>query len=317
VVAARHILGLATWTASALATGAGLGSGCGGDSGSSAADGSTIDSVAPEAGAGDAAASEGGDSAADGAARDAGADACTDDVCDTLVWSDEFDGSGLPDPNDWGYEQGFVRNNEAQYYTVARTQNCRQENGSLVIEAIHESYMGASYTSCSINTKGKVDFLDGRLEVRAKLPTGRGTWPAAWLLGTNIDVVGWPSCGEIDVMENVGFMPNTIFCTLHYEGDAGPAAKGSQIDLTNPTPFADFHVYAMDWTQQRIVLSVDGTPVETYVNDGVNPWPFGGKEYVLLNLAIGGNWGGQQGIDDSIFPVEYLVDYVRYYRHGP
>jgi beta-glucanase (GH16 family) len=306
-----------TWLAVVLLTAAPVAAACGGDS-SATSDGGT-DGTATDAGGGDASADGGatadGDAkTSDGSPADAPSDACTSDVCENLVWSDEFNGTGLPDPSKWGYEQGFVRNNEAQYYTVARTENCRQENGSLVIEAIKESYMGASYTSASINTKGKVDFMNGRLEVRAKVPTGRGTWPAAWLLGTNIDMVGWPSCGEIDVMENVGFMPNSIYCTLHYEGDAGAAANGSKIDLNNPTPFADFHVYAMAWSQKEIVLSVDGTPVETYPNDGSNPWPFGAPEYVLLNLAIGGAWGGQQGIDDTIFPVEYLVDYVRYYK---
>ena len=291
---------------------------CGGDSSATASsDGGGDTGATSDVTGGDGGARSDADAAAsDAPASDAPADACTGDVCLTLVWSDEFNGTGVPDSTKWGYEMGFVRNNEAQYYTVARTQNCRQENGSLVIEAIKESYMGASYTSASINTKGKVDFLDGRLEVRAKVPTGRGTWPAAWLLGTNIDSVGWPSCGEIDVMENVGFMPNSIFCTVHYEGDAGEGSSGSHIDLTNPTPFADYHVYAMDWSQHEIVLSVDGMAVETYVDDGKNPWPFGGKEFLLLNLAIGGNWGGQMGIDDSIFPVQYLVDYVRYYKYG-
>jgi len=230
----------------------------------------------------------------------------------TLVWSDEFDGAGLADSTKWDYEVGKVRNNEAQYYTKARVENAHLEGGSLVITALKESYQGSQYTSASLITKGLQDFHYGRLEVRAKIPTGKGSWPAIWLLGTNIDQVGWPACGEIDVMENVGFDPDAMHCTVHTQGPSGHESKGDQITVTNP--FDDFHLYQMEWDASQIVLSVDGTPVLTYPNDGQNPWPFDKPQYLLLNLAIGGSWGGQQGIDDAIFPLTYAIDYVRYFQ---
>ncbi|MDR3246305.1 MAG: glycoside hydrolase family 16 protein, partial [Prevotellaceae bacterium] len=124
-----------------------------------------------------------------------------------LIWSDEFNYSGLPNSRKWNYEEGFVRNREAQYYTKARLENAKVENGELVITARKEAYDAASYTSASINTRGKFEFQGGRIEVRAKLPEGRGVWPAIWTLGTNINKVGWPVCGEIDIMEFVGYEP--------------------------------------------------------------------------------------------------------------
>jgi beta-glucanase (GH16 family) len=114
------------------------------------------------------------------------------------------------DPSRWHYEVGHVRNDEAQYYTEARVENARQEDGHLLIEGRRESYMGSQYTSASIHTLGLFGFTNGRLEVRAQIPTGRGSWPAIWLLGVNIETAGWPACGEVDVMENVGFAPNTV-----------------------------------------------------------------------------------------------------------
>jgi beta-glucanase (GH16 family) len=235
----------------------------------------------------------------------------------TLVFSDEFDTPGALDPAKWGYEIGYVRNQEAQYYT-SRSENVRAEGGNLVIEARKEPYQGHGYTSASVNTRGRFEFQYGRVEVRAKLPTGNGTWPAIWMLGTSIGQIGWPACGEIDVMENVGFEPNRIYGTVHtaaYNHVQG-TARGANVTVANP--WEAFHVYAMEWHADRIDVFVDGEKYFTFRNEGTGSaaWPFDKPQYLLLNLAIGGSWGGQKGIDDSRFPHRYLVDYVRVYKQG-
>jgi beta-glucanase (GH16 family) len=235
----------------------------------------------------------------------------------TLVFSDEFDTPGALDPAKWGYEIGYVRNQEAQYYT-SRSENVRAEGGSLVIEARKEPYQGHGYTSASVNTRGRFELQYGRVEVRAKLPTGNGTWPAIWMLGTSIGQVGWPACGEIDIMENVGFEPNRIHGTVHtaaYNHVQG-TAKGASVTVASP--WEDFHVYAVEWYADRIDVFVDGQKYFTFRNEGTGSaaWPFDKPQYLLINLAIGGSWGGQKGIDDSRFPHRYLVDYVRVYKQG-
>ena len=233
----------------------------------------------------------------------------------TLVFADEFETPGPLDPARWGYEIGYVRNDEKQYYT-SRSENVRAENGMLVVEGRREAYQGYAYTSASVNTRRGFELTYGRVEARAKLPTGRGTWPAIWMLGTNIDQVGWPACGEIDIMENVGFDPTRIHGTIHtaaYNHVAG-TAKGASV--TVPAPWEDFHVYAMEWSPDRVDIFVDGARYFTFANEGTGSrtWPFDKPMYLLLNLAIGGSWGGQQGIDDARFPHRYLIDYVRVYQ---
>lgn len=235
-----------------------------------------------------------------------------------LVWSDEFDRDGLPDPEKWGYEDGFIRNDEKQYYTRSRPENARVENGALVIEGRKERYENAEYTSASLITKGKAEWTYGRFEVRAKLPTGRGTWPAIWMLGTNIGEVGWPACGEIDIMENVGFDPDTIHANVHtraYNHVRG-TNKGDKITVESPSE--RFHVYAAEWTPERIDFFVDDAKYFSFSNEGTGPdaWPFDRPHYLILNLAIGGAWGGRQGIDDNAFPLRYEIDYVRVYRRN-
>lgn len=234
----------------------------------------------------------------------------------SLVWSDEFEGSGLPDATKWSYEKGLVRNSEAQYYTEARPENARQEGGNLVIEARKEAWQGASYTSASLTTRNRKTFLYGRLEVRAKIPTGKGVWPAFWTLGDNIGTVGWPTCGEIDIMEYVGFDPNTQHCGAHTLGYYWVLnnARGTSYPATDP--WADFHLYALEWFPDRLDFYFDQQKVYTLKNDGtgVASWPFDQPLYLILNLAIGGSWGGQQGIDDSLFPQRFLIDYVRVYE---
>jgi beta-glucanase (GH16 family) len=233
-----------------------------------------------------------------------------------LVWQDEFDGTGLPDATRWGYEVGFVRNSELQYYTQGRVENARRENGQLILEARRDGWNGHDITSASIITKGKKSFLYGRIEVRAKLPTGKGTWPAFWMLGADIDQVGWPACGEIDIMENVGFEPTTIHGTVHtpfyYHGSAaGPRGGSTQAS----SPWLDYHLYAIEWFPDRIDFFVDSVKYFTFLNEGTSAkWPFDKPHYLLLNLAIGGAWGGQQGVDLSLFPHRVYVDYVRVYE---
>ncbi len=178
----------------------------------------------------------------------------------TLVFSDEFNADGAPDPAKWGYETGYIRNREAQYYT-SRPANVRAESGTLVIEARKEAYEGYAYTSASINTLGRFEFLYGRVEVRAKLPAGNGAWPAVWMLGTNRAQAGWPACGEIDIMENVGFDPLAIHASVHtaaYNHTIG-TQKTAIVNVTNPTE--GFHVYAMEWYPDRIEVFVDGQKV--------------------------------------------------------
>jgi beta-glucanase (GH16 family) len=227
-----------------------------------------------------------------------------------LVWADEFNNQGLPDPAKWDYEVGFVRNNEVQYYTKQRLENAHVENGNLTIEARKDNYQGHAVTSASLITKGKASWTRGRLEMRAQLPTGKGSWPAFWTLGTNIDQVSWPACGEIDIMEYVGFLPDKIHGAVHSPG----VDKGGSI--TASKPWSAFHVYAIEWFPDRIDFYFDTTKYFTYPKPG-GGWPFDKSQYIILNIAVGGSWGGQQGVDDSFFPLKMVVDYVRVYKSVP
>ena len=250
-----------------------------------------------------------------------------------LVWSDEFDKPGLPDSAKWGYEEGFVRNNERQFYTRDRRENARVEDGKLVIEARKEHFKipqgdsrgkgkhgkgleYADYTSASLITLDKASWTYGRIEVLAKLPTGQGTWPAIWTLGTNMRQVGWPACGEIDIMENVGFDPNVIHGNIHTKSynHVQHTNKGSKITIAKP--YEDFHVYAIEWRPDRMDFFVDKTNYFTFKNEGKGDaaWPYDKPQYLILNIAVGGAWGGQRGIDDSIFPQRMYIDYVRVYQ---
>jgi beta-glucanase (GH16 family) len=233
----------------------------------------------------------------------------------TLVFSDEFDRNGALDSARWGYEIGYIRNGEAQSYT-SRPENVRIEDGTLVIEGRKEAYEGKAYTSASVNTLGRFEFLYGRVEVRAKIPTGAGAWPAIWMLGVNRAQVGWPACGEIDIMENVGFNPLAIHASVHtsdYNHMIG-TQKTAIVNVANP--WDDFHVYAMEWYPDRIEIFVDGQKYFTFRNEGTGArtWPFDKPQYLLINLAIGGSWGGQKGIDAALFPKRFVVDYVRIYQ---
>jgi beta-glucanase (GH16 family) len=236
---------------------------------------------------------------------------------DAPIWSDEFNGSGLPDPTKWGYEVGFIRNHEKQYYTLNRTRNVRQEDGCLVIESLREEYQGAGYTSASINTLDKKSFEgDIRVEVKAKLPQGKGIWPAIWMMGINIKQVGWPKCSELDVMEFVGHTPDKIFGTLHWWDSAATSAskhlsKGSNLVFSDLQ--TAFHVYALERKGNVISLFVDDKNYLTFsAPETAYADTFTGPLYLLLNTAVGGSWGGT--IDDTIFPQKFLIDYVRVYK---
>ncbi len=247
-----------------------------------------------------------------------------------LLWSDEFDGHGLPDADRWGYEQGFIRNKEAQYYTVARKKNARIRNGCLVITAHKEKFRNpnydpkskdwkrnreyAGYTSASLTTQKKFSMRYGRIEVRARVPDGLGTWPAIWLLGTDIPQVGWPRCGEIDIMEFLGRDSLKVYGTCHWADTAtGKHRSDGKHISVQPPPSADFHVYAIDWTPETIRFYYDDRMYFSFdiSQAGAGPDnPFRKPYYMILNLAMGG-WGGK--IDDSSLPQKFLIDYVRVY----
>lgn len=233
-----------------------------------------------------------------------------------LVWSDEFETDGLPDSLKWSYDIGYIANNEKQYYTEARLENARVEDGHLIIEARMEEWENFDYTSARLVTRDRETWTYGRFEMRAKVPTGRGTWPAFWMLGDNISEVGWPASGEIDIMEYVGYDPNRFYGYVHTEAYNHTIGtdKGSSIEIDRA--WEDFHVFAVEWYEDRIDFFVDDVKYFTFMkeSDEDDVWPFDKPHYLLLNLAIGGNWGGTEGIDDSLFPHQFIVDYVRVYQ---
>jgi beta-glucanase (GH16 family) len=248
-----------------------------------------------------------------------------------LVWSDEFDYKGPPDPTKWTYEDGFVRNEEAQYYT-RRLENARVEDGCLAIEGRREEYPNpgyregsghwrsraktASYTSASVTTSGKASWRYGRVEVRARLPQGRGVWPAIWTLGDSYRTEGWPRCGEIDIMEFVGKDPGLIHATVHFARNGGHGSSHEQHKVD--APWEDFHVYAMEWFPDRMDFFYDATRIRSFRLDDAGEGPdnpFRKPHYLILNLALGGSWGGE--IDNAALPQRFLIDYVRVYRQKP
>lgn len=244
-----------------------------------------------------------------------------------LVWSDEFDTPGLPDPSKWKYdtsrnEDGWF-NNEKQYYAADREKNARVENGRLVIEAHSEDLSTAGfvdwgkqkYTSARLITRGLGDWTYGFFEIRAKLPCGRGTWPAIWMLPSD-DSVKWPAGGEIDIMEHVGFDPGVIHHSIHTS--AFNFSRGTQKTSSHTVPDAcdTMHKYQLLWTADFMVFGVDDQPKLLFrkESDKQARWPFDQPQHLLLNIAVGGNWGGQKGVDDAAFPAQMEVDYVRIYQ---
>lgn len=226
-----------------------------------------------------------------------------------LVWSEEFDVAGTPNPAKWGYDLGAGGwgNNEVQNYTN-RADNAVVSNGTLRITAKAETYNGSTYTSARLLSKDKFSFKYGKVEVRAKLPTGVGTWPAIWMLGNNISTVGWPACGEIDIMEHLGRDLNKIFATLHHPGHSGANGDGSTIVI--PTATTEFHKYSLEWTAATIKISVDDVPFYSFTNSpGL---PFNQNFFIILNIAMGGNFGGP--VDPAFTSATMEIDYVRVYQ---
>ena len=230
-------------------------------------------------------------------------------VVQNVVWSDEFDTPGAPNPAKWGYDigAGGWGNNEVQYYTNRRD-NSVVENGMLKIILKKESYSGSAYTSARLLSKGKYSFKYGKIEVRAKLPAGGGTWPAIWMLGDNISSVGWPACGEIDIMEHVGNQLNKIFGTLHHPGHSGGNPDGGNVMVSNVT--TEFHKYTCEWSSTTIRFYVDEVPFYTFSNSA--GLPFNQNFFIILNIAMGGNFGGT--VDPAFTTGTMEIDYVRVYQ---
>jgi beta-glucanase (GH16 family) len=233
------------------------------------------------------------------------------------VWSDEFDYEGKPDPTKWGYDIGGHGwgNNELQYYTDD-VKNASVSNGKLFITAIQERVGDRLYSSARVISKGKGDFLYGRFEFKAKLPTGKGTWPALWMLPTDWRYGDWPKSGEIDIMEHVGFDQDRVHITVHTE--AYNHTLGTQVGKNKMVPGAstDFHLYRVDWTPYAIRGYIDDEKLFEFINEGKGypKWPFDKRFHFLMNIAVGGNWGGAQGVDENIWPQTMEIDYVRVYK---
>lgn len=226
-----------------------------------------------------------------------------------LIWSDEFNTDGTPNPTKWGYDLGAGGwgNQELQYYT-SRPENVSVLGGVLKIKAIKENYSGSAYTSTRMLSKGLFSFKYGKVEVKAKLPAGVGTWPAIWMLGSNISTAGWPACGEIDIMEHKGSDVNRIYGTLHYPGRSGGNADGSTKVITNAT--TDFHIYSLDWSASSIKIYVDGQLIHSVVN--TTAIPFNHDFFIILNVAMGGTFGG--AVDPLFSSAVMEVDYIRVYQ---
>lgn len=240
---------------------------------------------------------------------------CTHDQNWSLVWSDEFKNTGLPDSAKWGYDVGGNGwgNNELEYYTKSCPENARIENGKLIITAIKENYGAMNYTSARLKTQGKASWKYGKIEARIKLPYGKGIWPAFWMLGNKFSAVGWPECGEIDIMEMVGGTKgnNTIHGAAHWEKN-GHVSDGGETSLSTGIFSDDFHIFAIEWDQQYIKWFLDGTMYHTIdiTPDGLSE--FHENFFIILNLAVGGNWPGSPD-STTVFPQTMEVDYVRVY----
>jgi len=234
-----------------------------------------------------------------------------------LIWSDEFDYTGLPDPAKWNMETGGDGwgNDELQYYTDTEN-NAYVDNGVLTITARKESVGGRDYTSARITTQNKFDFKYGRLEARIKLPYGQGMWPAFWMLGANFNSIGWPACGEVDIMELVGGtgQDNTVYATLHWDNNGEHASYGESYTLPNGIFADDFHLFSVEWDSQKIVAFMDDTQ---YYQINITPEQlseFHQNFFIILNLAVGGTWPGPPD-GTTEFPQTMKVDYVRVYQY--
>jgi beta-glucanase (GH16 family) len=229
---------------------------------------------------------------------------------ETLVWSDEFDSSPL-NSTAWNYELGASGwgNNELENYTNS-INNVHIDSGYLHITALNPS--ANNYTSGRITTFGKHEFTYGRIEIRAKLPQGQGIWPALWMLGTNFQSVGWPACGEIDIMELLGHAPATVYGTLHWNS-GGHQSRGSQYEIQNTTFSSGFHVFTLIWTPNYFKWLVDNTQYFALNKSEISGFPFDLPQFIIFNVAVGGNWPGNPN-ETTSFPQNMIVDYVRVYQ---
>jgi len=239
-----------------------------------------------------------------------------------LVWADEFDTDGPPDPARWNLlTWGPYRVNQEQQAYLDRPENVRVQNHQLVITARKTDEDYWHYTSARITTEGKFSFTYGRVEFRAKLPRGVGTWPALWLMPEDLHGYGqgWPDSGEIDVMEHVGSNPGEVLSTVHTGKYNWPAhtQRGDKAQVADV--FDTWHTYALEWSPDQMDFFVDDQKVFTFTNDKTDwkAWPYDKPFHLILNLAIGGNLGGQQGVDDAMFPTSLRVDWVRVYQRSP
>ena len=240
-----------------------------------------------------------------------------------LVWADEFNGTGLPDTTKWTFDIGNWGwgNSELQYYTANRTKNARQENGNLIIEA-HKNDMGEKWTSARLTTRGKVAFLYGKMEFRAKVPPYKGNWAAGWTLGDDyVDELSWPYCGEIDILESVGYEMNdtTGNGIAHASAHCGAYYFKLRNQPTGTIPVKnmndEFHTYTVEWTPESITAFVDNKEYFKYADTSSElSWPFDKPQNLILNLTMGGGWGGALGMDPSINSQRMIVDFVRIYQ---
>ena len=236
-----------------------------------------------------------------------------------LVWADEFDTDGEPDPARWAYDTGGGGwgNGELQYYLSKG--NAWIENGSLIIEVKKQKRGTCSYTSARLVTRDIGDWLYCKIEARAKLPSGKGTWPAIWMLPTDWAYGDWPASGEIDIMEHVGYDPDVVVQSVHTKKTHGDSASNRSIQV--PGAREEFHTYGLEWLPDRIIFSIDGKETYTYQKPEAaegerasDTWPFDRRMHLLVNLAFGGTWGGNMGIDEKCLPARLELDYIRVYQ---
>jgi beta-glucanase (GH16 family) len=235
-----------------------------------------------------------------------------------LAWNDEFNGAQL-DQGSWNYEIGNGNNgwgnSELQYYTNNK-KNVFLSSGNLVIEARQENIDGFKYSSARLTTKGKREFSSGRIDIRAKLPIGKGMWPALWMLGSNIGSVNWPACGEIDIMELIGSDPGRVFGTMHWKNANGSHAyEGSNIILSNGSFANEFHVFSIIWEKDKVRWLMDDKLFYTFTKSKVGTayYPFNDAQFFIFNVAVGGQWPGSPD-NSTVFPQRMYVDYIRVFQ---
>ena len=237
-----------------------------------------------------------------------------------LIFHDEFDYEGLPDPRYWGYEVGYVRGGEMQYYTEARPENAYVSDGKLKLTVRNDNWTDSEgnvhpVTSASVTTQDKVKFTYGRVDVRAKIPSVLGSWPAIWLMPNDSRYGAWPNSGEIDIMESVGHVKDVVYFTAHCAEQNG-AANAYHKSAFVKDCHTDFHTYSLIWNEKRLEWLVDGKRKFAVVNNAPTwrGWPYCFDFYVILNYAFGGSWGGQQGTDVTALPSTFEIDYVRIFQ---